>query len=265
MKLKISTYQYYKYLMSTPFFKFKQFTVWHDKCGMKVGTDGVLLGAWCNVHKAVHALDIGSGSGLISLMMAQRNIALLVDAVDIDADAVNQAAENVKSSIFSDRIKVTLCDITKVDKDNSYGLSDKYTLIVSNPPFYGENVHSSDKQRNKARHTSSLPFSQLIEKASLLLDDNGEFDVIIPFGSVTEFISIAAMYGLYLFRRTNIKDSITKPFKRSLLAFTKYPVNTELSELCLRDTDNQYSTAYRELTENFYLSIEECSTPRKQL
>lgn len=241
--------------MSTPFFKFKKFTIWHDKCGMKVGTDGVLLGAWCNVSEAKSALDIGTGSGLISLMMAQRNPALSIDAIDIDSSAVNQAIENVKSSIFSDCIKVIQCDITKVDNGNSHDLADKYTLIVSNPPFYGENVYSSDRQRNNARHTSSLPFSLLIERSSALLDDDGEFDVIIPFGSAPEFISIAAMHGLYLSRRTNVKDSVTKPLKRSLLAFTKHPVCTEQSELCLREADNQYSVAYRELTKDFYLSI----------
>lgn len=241
--------------MSTPFFKFKKFTIWHDKCGMKVGTDGVLLGAWCNVSEAKSALDIGTGSGLISLMMAQRNPALSIDAIDIDSNAVNQAIENVKSSIFSDCIKIIQCDITKVGNGNCHDLADKYALIVSNPPFYGENVYSSDRQRNNARHTSSLPFSLLIEKSSALLDDDGEFDVIIPFGSASEFISIAAMHGLYLSRRTNVKDSIIKPFKRSLLAFTKHPVCTKQSELCLREADNQYSVAYRELTKDFYLFI----------
>ncbi|MCM1312807.1 MAG: methyltransferase [Bacteroides sp.] len=241
--------------MSTPFFKFKKFTVWHDKCGMKVGTDGVLLGAWCNVSNATNALDMGSGSGLIALMIAQRNSALQVDAIDIDADAVEQASENIKASIYSQRIRVVLGDITQIGNDNRQGLSEKYALIVSNPPFYKEDVHPTDSRRNNARHTSSLPFSALIEKAADLLDDNGEFDVIIPFGAATEFISIAATCGLYLSRRTNIRDSIAKPFKRSLLAFTKCSADTEYSELCLRGTDNMYSEAYKELTDDFYLSV----------
>ena len=126
--------------MSTPFFKFKKFTIWHDKCGMKVGTDGVLLGAWCNVSEAKSALDIGTGSGLISLMMAQRNPALSIDAIDIDSNAVDQAIENVKSSIFSDCIKVIQCDITKVGNGNCHDLADKYALIVSNPPLDRKSV-----------------------------------------------------------------------------------------------------------------------------
>lgn len=239
--------------MSTPFFRFKKFTVWHDKCGMKVGTDGVLLGAWCNVSNASKALDIGSGSGLISLMLAQRNAHVHVDAIDIDADAVIQSAENVSRSIFSERITVIQYDITRFGESCCCGgISDKYDLIASNPPFYTENVLSSDKKRNNARHASSLPFCKLLEKASILLADEGEFDVILPFGVAADFISMAAMYGLFLSRRTDVKNSCSKPFKRVLLAFCKKYRNAECGELCLRGLDNHYSEEYKQLTADFY-------------
>ncbi len=242
--------------MGTDSFKFKRFEVRHDKCGMKVGTDGVLLGAWAvPPHSAgsLRVLDVGTGSGLIALMLAQRFESASVTAIDIDQAAVEQARGNAAASPFSSRIDVVQCDFRSFSCPPQ---EQGYDLVVSNPPFYVEDTFCPDSRKNTAKHASSLPFRQLISGAARVMGNGGTLSVIVPYSVANDFIGLAALSELYLQRRCDVRSSIRKPFKRSLLSFCPVVGDTEQTELTLRDTDNQYTDAYRNLTREFYLGME---------
>lgn len=247
--------------MATPYFQFKQFTIWHDKCAMKVGTDGVLLGAWAEVPELSsckekrRVLDVGTGSGLIALMLAQR-FPVLIDGIDIDESAVMQAKENVKNSPFAERISIYKHDFACMQYDfaaNKMNCNQKYDLIVSNPPFYVEDTISGNGTRDAARHTSSLPFIDLIHNASSMLTDEGLFTVIIPAVAASDFISLCVMKRLYLRRRLDIRTTETKEPKRTMLEFSRKITDTNSYVLSLRNKNNELSEEYKALTKDFYL------------
>lgn len=266
--------------MGTDSFKFKQFEVCHDKCGMKVGTDGVLLGAWAVPPPSagdLRVLDVGTGSGLIALMLAQRFESASVTAIDIDQAAVAQARGNVAASPFGSRIEVVQCDFRSFSysQQEDFSCSEQedflcsaqenflcptkeqgYDLVVSNPPFYVEDTFCPDSQKNAAKHASSLPFRQLINGAARVMGKGGTLSVIVPYSVANDFIGLAALSELYLQRRCDVRSSMRKPFKRSLLSFSTIVSTTERTELTLRDADNQYTEAYRNLTREFYLGME---------
>ena len=223
-------------------FRFRQFSVRHDRCGMKVGTDGVLLGAWAGVDGAGTALDIGTGTGLIALMLAQRNAAVRVLGIDIDGDAVVQARENVAESPWPDRIDIRQADFCQ---DSLQGM--QFDLIVSNPPFFQEDTACPDFRRDQARHSSSLPMPILIQRAAGLLSEEGCLCLIVPATAHAEVIGEAAANRLYLCRRTDIKTTPRKPPRRTLLEFSRRMVGCEHSVLTLN------SEAYQVLTGEFYL------------
>ena len=228
--------------MSNAFFQFKQFTVWHDRSAMKVGTDGVLLGAWCSVDGARTALDVGTGSGLIALMMAQRNEHLEVLGVDIDENSVLQAQENAKRSPFAERLRFQQTDVrTMVGRH-------EFDLVVSNPPFYTTDTISPQVERGAARNAKSLPFKLLMEKAVELMKEDGRFCVVIPYAEASPFILDAASVGLSLSRRCDVKATPRKAYKRSLLEFVLHPQESVFEELVLD------SEAYKELVIDFYLN-----------
>jgi tRNA1Val (adenine37-N6)-methyltransferase len=233
-------------------FKFQKFVVEHSKCAMKVGTDGVLLGAWVDVNDKKKVLDIGTGSGLIAMMIAQRNEVCYIDAIDIDPQAVLQASENVCNSYFRDRIKVFSFDFSSVFEFNGR-LSKYYDCIVSNPPFFSEQTYSPDIKRNMARNSSSLPFDVLMRNVSLILSSNGSFSVIVPYSEARSIIACGAECGLYLTRRITVSDAPGKPVKRALLSFSKFIKPTEESHIDIRNIDGQYSDAFRSLTDEFYV------------
>lgn len=156
--------------MPNPYFKFKQFTVYHDRCAMKVGTDGVLLGAWAQVDNARRILDVGTGTGLIALMTAQRSQAHIM-GIDIDEKAVGQAEENVKASPWKERISICRKDVMQMCRE----VDGTFDAIVSNPPYFVENVHCPDARRNVARHTGGLTFGELLAAVERLLADDGTF------------------------------------------------------------------------------------------
>ena len=253
--------------MPNPYFNFKRFTICHDRSSMKVGTDGVLLGAWAGKGlredgSPMAILDVGTGSGLIALMLAQRFEGSHVDAIDIHDDSVAQAACNAQASVFADRIHVCkqdFClmgeDFKSSDKDfNSLNKdSNRYDLIVTNPPFYIEDTLSGNSARDNARHTSSLPFEVLIGGASKLLNEDGLFAVIIPYSSSAAFVGSCALHGLYLLRRTDVRSTERKPFKRSLLEFGRHAAASDASVLTLYSAGCQRSDEYAELTQDFYL------------
>ena len=230
---------------------------------MKVGTDGVLLGAWANpqlstLHSqpstlnpqlsALHCLDIGTGTGVIALMLAQRFPSALIEGIDIDEASVLQARENVEASPFATRVNIKNADFSRFDC-----FSKRYDLIVSNPPFYKEDTLGGDKARDAARHTQSLPFVALVANTSRLLTERGHFAVIIPHSDAADFISLCALHHLYLTRRTDVRSNERKPFKRSMLEFGKTIQPATTDTLTLHDTENRRTPEYTKLTKDFYL------------
>lgn len=227
--------------MGNAYFQFKQFTVWHDRSAMKVGTDGVLLGAWCRVDGALSALDIGTGSGLIAMMMAQRNENLEVLGIDIDENSVEQAKENAIHSPFAQRLRFQQVDVRQMK-----GLHE-FDVVVSNPPFYTADTISPQMERGAARNAKSLPFKLLIEKAVELMKEDGRFCVIIPYAEAPQFILDAASTGLSLSRRCDVKATPRKAYKRSLLEFRLHARESEFEELVLN------SETFKEMVIDFYL------------
>ena len=234
--------------MPNPYFSFKQFTVYHDRCAMKVGTDGVLLGAWTDVSGARDILDIGTGTGLIALMLAQRSEAHIM-AVDIDEDAVKQAKENVEKSPWPGRIEVERHDICCFNSDI------RYDVIVSNPPYFFNSLKCPDGQRNIARHTVGLDFESLIDSCGRLLSPSGRFSVIIPTDGMDEFMRIASEGGLCLSRRTWIKTKPDAAPKRVSMEFKKQPAVSVESCLVVELSRHIYSEEYIALTKDFYLKM----------
>lgn len=234
--------------MPNPFFRFKQFTVYHDRCAMKVGTDGVLLGAWANVSQARHILDIGTGTGLIALMLAQRSDARIT-AIDIDEDAVAQATDNAANSPWTSRIRVLQQDLCQ------YHTEQRYDAIVSNPPYFIDSLKGPDNQRNTARHTDTLDARTLLNKASELLHSEGHLSLVIPSEQVIDIKRIGEEYGLYLTRHTAVITRPGLPPKRALLEFRKTPGTCTTDELVIELDRHVYSEDYIALTRDFYLKM----------
>lgn len=237
--------------MPNPFFNFKHFTVYHDKCAMKVGTDGVLLGAWTDVGNARNILDVGTGTGLIALMLAQRSANTIIKGVDIDGNAVEQAMENVAASPWKERISIELEDVRILGRKEQ----SKYDCIVSNPPYFQENVHCPDKSRNMARHTSGLSFEDLLDAVGVLLSDEGCFSVIIPTDAASDFISLAASRSLYLKRRTWVHTKPEAAPKRVLLTFSWKMETCSTDRLTIETERHVYSPEFVKLVKDFYLAF----------
>lgn len=237
--------------MSTPNFRFKQFIVWHDQCAMKVGTDGVLLGAWC--PKGTHILDIGTGSGLIALMAAQRFPEASVDAIDIDEAAVEQAQENFAASPWADRLHAYKAKVQNWQMEN--GNDKRYDLIVSNPPYFQNSLKNPDKARQAARHTDTLSFVELFRHSARLLSGNGVLALVLPAEAEQEVRGLAAAELFSLTHITRVYSKESKPARRVLLTFTRQPSAILPAEdsLVLENEIGGRSAAYQELTKDFYL------------
>ena len=216
---------------------------------MKVGTDGVLLGAWASVGSRM--LDVGAGTGVIALMLAQRHPQARVTAIDIDEGAVRQALQNVAQSPFSDRVEVLQESVQEHSghsgNSGNAGQSGLYDAIVSNPPFFIDSLNAPDRQRNMARHTETLTYAQLMQAAWRLLADNGELSVVVPFDYRQRMEDEATFVGLFPSRVCAVRTTARKPAKRFLLAFRKHPCPCERTEITLGDE------AYTQLTKEFYL------------
>lgn len=220
---------------------------------MKVGTDSVLLGAWCPIdNNPFSVLDIGAGTGILSLMMAQRSNAEQIDAIEIDENTYEQCVENFEASPWSDRLFCFHAGLDEfIDEPE-----DKYDIIISNPPFYSENYKTQNKQRNLARFQDALPFEELIEAANILLSENGIFAVIIPFKEEEKFIKLCFNYELFPIKVTHVKGTPTDKIKRSLLAFKRYKLPIlEVDELIIETSRHQYTEKYIALAKDFYLKM----------
>ncbi|MCX2678795.1 methyltransferase [Galbibacter sp. EGI 63066] len=238
--------------MSNKPFRFKQFTIHQDRCAMKVGTDGVLLGAWVSLeNRPFSILDIGAGTGLIALMMAQRSDAELIDAIEVDDDAYEQCVENFEASDWGDRL---FCYHAGFDEFTDE-IDDTYDLIISNPPFHSEVMSSGNEQRDVARSNFSLPFEELLEGVAKLLSTNGTFNVVIPYKEEERFLEIASKNKLFPNRITHVKGNPASEIKRSLIAFSFRKTATEYSELIIENQRHQYTEDYIKLTKDFYLKM----------
>lgn len=235
--------------MSNKPFRFKQFSINQDKTAMKVGTDGVLLGAWSDVENAKIILDVGTGTGLISLMFAQRNFDVKIDAIEIEENAYLQAQENFEKSNFSHQITVHHQDF------KTYYSSEKYDLIVSNPPYFVENKRLEESSRKQARQQYNLSFDDLIFKMSELLTKDGNICLILPYNSLEEIISIAKKNQLFLTKLTYIKGNLTSDYVRVLLNFSFVEKDFEQNELIIEKARHQYTEDYINLTKDFYLKM----------
>ena len=237
--------------MAKPF-QFKQFSVAQDRCEMKVGTDAVLLGAWSALdHMPNTILDIGSGTGILALIMAQRSTAELIDALEIDADAYEQCVYNFETSDWGDRL---FCYHASLDEFVDE-IEDTYDLIISNPPFYTDHFKSRNEARNKARFEDALPFEELLTSVSKLLSVMGQLNVIIPFSEEINFISLAENVDLYPIRILRVRGQEESPVKRSLISFTFQENKIEVSELTIEITRHHYTHDYINLTKDFYLKL----------
>ena len=237
--------------MAKPF-QFKQFSVAQDRCEMKVGTDAVLLGAWSALdHMPNTILDIGSGTGILALIMAQRSTAELIDALEIDADAYEQCVHNFETSDWGDRL---FCYHASLDEFVGE-IEDTYDLIISNPPFYTDHFKSRNEARNKARFEDALPFEELLTSVSKLLSVTGQLNVIIPFSEEINFISLAKNVDLYPIRILRVRGLEESPVKRSLISFTFQENKIEVSELTIEITRHHYTHDYINLTKDFYLKL----------
>ena len=233
-------------------FTFKQFSVNQDRCAMKIGTDGVLLGAWTPIiNNPYNVLDIGAGTGILSLMLAQRSNASQIDAIEIDEDAYEQCVENFEASPWGDKLFCFHAGLDEfVDEPE-----DEYDLIISNPPFYTDDYKSDNSSRDLARFEDALPFEELIEAAALLLSDNGIFSVIIPFKEEERFVSLCKELDLFPLKITRVKGTPTSEIKRSLLAFCRIEQTPLIDELVIEISRHNYTSEYIELTKEFYLKM----------
>ena len=235
-------------------FRFKQFKIDQDRTAMKVGTDGVLLGAWTSLNHVPNSiLDIGTGTGVIALMLAQRSTAELIDALEIDEDAYEQAVENFENSNWGDRL---FCYHAAFDEFvEEMQDEEKYDLIVSNPPFYSADYSSGDAKRDQARFAQALPFEELLEGVSLLLSKSGIFSVVIPYAEEEKFLYLAGDYNLFPQRITRVKGTPESAVKRSLLELSFLTPQSKVNELIIETARHQYTSEYTELVKDFYLKM----------
>ena len=238
-------------MMNKPFI-FKEFKINQNRCAMKIGTDAVLLGAWTSIeNNPFSVLDIGAGTGILALMLAQRSNADIIDAIEIDDDAYEQCVENFELSPWGDRLFCYHASLEEFVEE----IEDKYDLIISNPPFYSEDYKTDNDQRDLARFTDAMPFGHLIENASKLLSETGVFAVIIPFKEEASFVKLASHFNLFPNRILHVKGNPTSGIKRSLMEFSFRESVIKTNTLIIETSRHQYTQDYINLTKDFYLKM----------
>ncbi len=237
--------------MST-IFQFKQFKVNQDKTAMKIGTDAVLLGAWADVsYEPNSILDVGTGTGVIALQMAQRSYAEVIDAIEIEDNAYEQAVENFEASPWNDRLFCYHASFQEFFDE----VEDQYDLIISNPPFYTDHYKSKDEARDLARFTDTLPFDVLLYGTHLLLSDNGRAFFIIPYKEEDLFLSFANHFQLYPKRVTHVRGNASAEVKRSMIELVKFDTDIAINELVIEHERHVYTEDYLALVKPFYLKM----------
>jgi tRNA1Val (adenine37-N6)-methyltransferase len=232
------------------YFQFKQFRIIQERSAMKVGMDGVLLGAWANASGAEHILDIGTGTGLIALMLAQKNASAQIDAIEIDRDACDEAMFNVQLSDWNSRIKLFCQSFQEFATEN------KYDLIVSNPPFFGNGIKAPAETRAQARHSDALPLDVLVSGAANLLQENGRIALVLPAEQLQDVENLAKLNGLFLSRLCRVKPNPLKPDFRILIELCNRPTTLQEETLMIEfEKHHDYTPDYRELTKDFYLKF----------
>ena len=244
--------------MGAPF-RFRQFTVRQEGAAMKVGTDGILIGAWAPLPEAAGpgpgasctCLDVGSGNGLLALMLAQRASSARITAIEKDAGACRLSRENFEASPWRGRLKAVHSDF----RDFAATTNQRFDAIVSNPPFFREDTKSGSAGRALARQQDALPFDALLEGADLLLDPEGFFSLILPWREASGFVDRAAAYNMFPIKITSVQSRPGRPALRGLLAFGRKKVHTERASLLIAAENGGYTPAFRNLTGTFYLDI----------
>ncbi len=238
--------------MSIKPFQFKEFTIHQDRSAMKVGTDGVLLGAWAELNNEIkNALDIGTGTGLIAIQIAQRSEIQTIDALEIENNAFEQAVENFENSDWSNRLFCYHSSLQEfVDE-----IDDKYDLIISNPPFYNDTFKNLNQKRATARHTKSLSFEELLSATAKLLTSTGTCAFILPFHEEEKFIKLAQKLNLYPNRILRVKGNIKSDFKRVLIQFSFSDSNLKIENLHIELERGIYTDEYKNLLKDFYLKF----------
>ena len=242
----------FKLFMSNIFFRFKQFTVFHDSCAMKVGTDGVLLGAWTNVSKRTNILDVGTGTGLIALMLAQRNKDACIYAIDIDESCVLQAQRNIENSSFAQQIDVE----KKSFQEYAATTNNRYDLIVSNPPYFQNSLKSPSNSRNHARHNDSLSFFEIISQGASLLNEDGRIVLILPHEFKKQLLKHAGTVELFANRITNVFPLPHKSAKRLLIELGLQDNVCVEDNLTIELSRHHYTDEFKALTKTFYLNLQ---------
>ena len=225
-------------------FRFQQFSIQQSKDVFRVGTDGVLLGAMCKVKNAKKIFDIGAGTGLISLMLAQRNVSAKILAIDINENAVKLASENFRNSIFNENLKVELKDF------KNFETNENFDLVVCNPPFFEKNASAKDVL---ARQQVELNFRNLVEKSTEIITKKGILSIILPSEAATDVKSLAAEFNLYLVREINIYGIEGGNLKRNILEFSLAQKPLEISDFVIEKSPRKYSDQYLNLTKNFHV------------
>jgi tRNA1Val (adenine37-N6)-methyltransferase len=236
--------------MSNNYFSFKQFTICHDRSAFKVGTDGVLLGAYADVAKVKRILDIGTGSGLIAIMLAQRCKAEIA-AIEPDNESFLQSCENVRNSGWDGRIKVECTDLQSYSPDEL-----KFDLIVTNPPYFTDSLKNPDPRKSAARHNDSLTSEELLEGVSKLLEENGRLQLILPYVEGNIFIAEAHRYGLYCNNILKIKPLPDSEIRRLILTFSRERLKVTEKFLTIEHGKrHEFTEEYMNLTKDFYLKF----------
>lgn len=235
-------------MKKTKDFDFKQFSIYGGLSGMPVSTDGVLLGAWTNLENAASLLDIGTGTGLLSLMCAQRHLSLTIEAIDIDDNAIEAASINFARSPWAQRLTLHQGDVL------TYQFPKQFDRIICNPPYFNTGEQASNISRATARHTDTLTHQALLARCQQLLTSQGKANFVLPKVEGDLFIQLAAEQGWHLSRRCQIKPTERKEVTRLLIELTKTPMTT-IEEFLTIHSDGAYSGAFIDLTKDFYLKM----------
>ena len=235
--------------MGNSWFQFQQFRIHQDRCAMKISTDAVLLGALAEAVSPSSILDVGAGTGVISLMLAQRFQHAVITGVELDEDAAEQAAENFRESPFTDRL--SMINVRFQD----FKANDQFDLIVSNPPYFPDHLKSKDAKRNQALHTDALSFEELLQKTGELLKEDGQIWIILPPRQMADFTDLARKSGLYPKRRLLIRDTASKPIIREIVGFSFKDIIEDQEEILLKNENGSFSNAYSSLVSGFLLGF----------